>query len=69
MDQTPTQRLAQTLLGQDLRTWVLARRAERKSWRIIARDLRDATDGSIDVTDRTLLNWYGDDDRTEALSA
>lgn len=54
---TPTQLLAGALLGQPATDWITARRAEGRSWRFIARDLADATDGQIDVTVQTLHNW------------
>lgn len=64
-DQTPTQRLATALLGEDLEGFVAARRPHT-SWRLIARDLLEATDGQVDVTDQTLQNWYGDGERATA---
>lgn len=59
---TPRQRLASLLLGEDLGDWVAERRRDpelRLSWRMIARQLRDATNGEIDVTGETLRLWYG----------
>ena len=66
MEATPTQRLANVVLGEDLETFVTSRRPER-SWRLIARDLREATDGQVDVTEQTLQNWYGKAD-SEAVA-
>lgn len=57
---TPTQRLADVLLGGPLETFVRQRRPAR-SWRLIARDIYDATKGEIDVTPVTLSNWYSDE--------
>lgn len=55
--QTPTQRLASILLGRPLSGWIEERRNEGRSWRLIARDLFDATNGQIDVTHETLRAW------------
>lgn len=56
---TPTQRLADYLLGGTLDEFVRSRRPDR-SWRLIARDLYEATGHEIDVTYMTLTNWYQD---------
>lgn len=40
--------------------WVAQQREQGNSWRAIARTLREETDGVADVTEQTLLNWYGD---------
>lgn len=62
---TPTQRLADALLSPsgDLDSFVTSRReqAPPRSWRLIARDLLEATQGQVDVTAQTLHTWYGDD--------
>lgn len=58
--ETPTQRLASLLLGQDVRVFIDVRRSERRSWRLIARDLLEATDGQVDVTSETLRQWHGE---------
>lgn len=54
---TPTQRLADHLLGEPLEEFVRARRPGR-SWRLIARDIYEATNGDIDVTPITLASWF-----------
>lgn len=56
---TPTVRLAEVLLGGDgaLTEFVQIRRPAR-SWRLIARDLYESTDGQIDVTYETLRGWF-----------
>lgn len=64
---TPTtnQRLAAVLLGGDLRTWVADRRNPpdvRRSWRLIANELRRETEGQVDVTGETLRSWFKDVD-------
>lgn len=54
---TPTALLAEALLGCPITEWITARRRAGRSWRFVARDLADATDGQIDVTVQTLQNW------------
>jgi hypothetical protein len=63
MAETPTQRLADVLLGGDgsLRQFVRSRRANRRTWRHIARDLYEETD--IDVTPEALRQWFPDEPR------
>lgn len=63
---TPTQRLAEVLLGESLEHFVRSRRAEGKPWRIIARDLWRATNGEVDVTYETLRTWFPDEPRRSA---
>lgn len=61
MQATPLQLLADQLLGDETaESFVRSRRAERRSWRLIARDLLEATDGKVDVTAETLRIWYPD---------
>lgn len=55
---TPTQRLAETLLGQSLDEWIMARRARGLSWKSIAADLAVTTDGQVDLNRETLRVWY-----------
>lgn len=59
--ETPTQRLANILLGMDVRTFIREKRDNGRAWRFIARDLYEATNGQIDVTYETLRQWYSDD--------
>lgn len=63
MAPTPTAQLADILLGDDgpLEQFVRNKRAERRSWRLISRDLYEATDHHVDVTHETLRSWYPDD--------
>lgn len=56
-------RLADLLLGGKLDEFVRSRRAEGRAWRLIARDLWEATDGALDVTHETLRSWYPEDRR------
>ena len=57
MAQTPTQRLAGVLLGKPVHDWINERRRAGRSWRLIARDLCEATNGQIDVTHEALRRW------------
>lgn len=50
-------RYADSLLPVPLVDYVAEKRAEGKSWRRISLDLRDDTDGEIDVTHETLRTW------------
>lgn len=66
---TTTQRLASVLLDTDLRSWVADRRNPadtRRSWRVIANELRRDTGGAVDVTGETLRGWYRDVDQDVA---
>lgn len=60
---TPNRRLADLLLGDDgpLEEFVRTRRAEGVAWRIIARDLYEATDRELDLTYETLRSWFPDE--------
>jgi hypothetical protein len=64
---TPTRILADHLLDGGLDAYIERKRADGRSWRKIALDLRDDTNRAIDVTWQTLHNWYpqyhGDDER------
>lgn len=53
---TPTRRLADTLLAGRLDDFVAARRQQGISWRLISRELYDAT--QLDITHETLRSWY-----------
>lgn len=63
MASTPTAQLADLILGDDgpLETFVRSRRADGRAWRLIARDLYEATGQRIDVTYETLRSWYPDE--------
>lgn len=58
---TPMFRLADHLLEGQLRTFITERRAAKRSWRLIARDLYEATGGQVDVTHETLRSWVADE--------
>lgn len=60
MAQTPTQRLAGMLLGMPIHEWIEQRRSAGRSWRLVARDLYEATNGQIDVTHETVRVWFED---------
>lgn len=65
---TPTARLAEHLLGRPLSEFVRDRRADGLAWRLISRDLYEATDHEIDVTYETLRTWFPDVEIAEAAS-
>lgn len=67
-DLTPTQRLAELLLDESLEEFVRSRR-DHTSWRRIAKELHDATDGEIDVTQEILRRWYPDPPKTVEATA
>lgn len=50
-------KLWRVMYGEDLLEWIEAERAAGKDLRSIAAGLRWATDGAIDVTAQTVLNW------------
>lgn len=51
-------RLADVLLDETLDEFVAARRAQGRSWRAIARDLWEATNGRVDASDETIRAWF-----------
>lgn len=57
---TPKHQLADLLLGGDgaLEQFVGERRANEVSWRLIIRELYEATDGRVDLTYETLRTWF-----------
>ena len=67
---TSMQRLAEqafeTKVGVPLGDYVRRSHAAGGSWRTIAREVREATGGLVDVTHVTLINWYGDGERGAA---
>lgn len=66
--QTPTHRLADLLLGDagPLERFVRERRATKRSWRLIARDLLEATGHGVDLTGETLRSWFADEPEQKA---
>lgn len=63
MTSTPTQRLASLILGRPVQDWIHDRRRAGRSWRLIARDLYEATNGQIDITHQAARNWADEPDR------
>lgn len=57
---TPKRQLAELLLNEPLDRFVRTRRAAGHAWRQIAIELRDATDGRVDVTGESLRSWFPD---------
>jgi hypothetical protein len=60
---TPTRRLADLLVPGGIEAFVVDRRKAGRPWRLISRDLWEATDGDLDVTYETLRSWFPDDER------
>lgn len=60
---TPNQRLAEIILGRPVDDWIRERRATGRSWRLIARDLYEATNGQIDLTHETVRGWAYREDK------
>jgi hypothetical protein len=64
------QRLAETVIGVPLVGWLQAQRAEgtgeQVSYHEVAKRLRDATDGLVDVTGETVRAWLDDAKKTAA---
>jgi hypothetical protein len=57
MEPTPTQKLAGIILGRPVEDWIEDRRSSGRSWRLIARDLYEATDGQVDITHEAVRRW------------
>lgn len=59
---TPAKQLADLLLEEPVEGWVRQRRDRDRplSWRRISLELRDATDGKVDVAPVTLMAWAPD---------
>jgi hypothetical protein len=56
MPQTAKQQLADVLLEGTLDEFVKTRRADGRSWRLIAKDLEAET--GVDVTFESIRSWY-----------
>lgn len=61
MTETPNMKLASILLGQDVREWIAGRRNDGRSWRLISRDLYEATNKQVDVTHEAIRSWAVED--------
>lgn len=59
-----THRYADVVLDRPLADYVAERRGNGVSWRRISLDLRDDTDGEIDITYETLRAWFPELART-----
>lgn len=59
--QTPSQALAEVVLGRPLSEYVAEKRSARPqwSWQLISEQLTADTDGRVTVTRETLRQWYG----------
>lgn len=66
---TPTQYLASDALGQDVIAWAAEVRAAGASWRLIASELRERTDGRVDVTGESIRLWVTGAAEAEAVTA
>lgn len=66
---SPTRRLADLLLGRPVEEWISERRLAGRSWRLIERDLRETTEGEVDVTHETLRSWCPDDPAPKAAAS
>ena len=49
--------MASLLLGKPVDVWIRERRAAGRSWRLVSRDLYEATGGQVDVTHEALRRW------------
>jgi hypothetical protein len=63
MNRSATQQLADLVLGRPVEEYVAERRNAGRSWRMVTRDLAEATEGRVDVTEVTLRSWIADLDR------
>ena len=57
---TTTQRLAELLLGQSVESWIAAKRDAGRSWRQIADDLTEQTNGQVTVSHEAIRLWMSD---------
>ena len=58
---TPTQRLAGMILGEPVAAWIARQRSAGKSWRAVAADLRERTNGQIDISYEAVRRWAEED--------
>lgn len=66
MAPTPKQQLASVLLGENLDSYVATRRSTGRTWRLIARDIYEATNGQVDISHESLRGWYPDAQKASA---
>lgn len=67
MSKTATYQLIEHVLGEDLATYVAARRDAGDSWDAISRAIYDRT--NITVTRESLRNWFPEPVAAQELSA
>ena len=63
---SPTYRLADHLLDGRLSELVARRRREGRSWRWIAHEIWELTNGQVTPSDVTLRSWFPDENGGEA---
>lgn len=70
MQSTPTQKLADALLPIPLAQYVADKRQGRPKWRWqdIADQLREDTEGKVDISREALRKWFPDLDATEQVA-
>lgn len=68
MASSPNFRLADHLLEEGIAAFVGDRRAAGRSWRLITRDVYEATDHQVDVTYETLRSWFPESAPAEVAS-
>lgn len=66
MQSTPSTRLAEHLLGEPLKDWVLRHRRDDRGWPWISQKLREVTDGQVELSRTWLWKLYGDADAAGA---
>ena len=59
MQQTPSTRLAEHLLGEPLGDWVRRHRDDDRSWPWISQRLREETGGQVEISRTWLWRLYG----------
>lgn len=59
---TPLRQLASVLLGAEgpVEAFIRKRREDGLAWRLVVRELWEATDGQIDITHETARAWSPD---------
>lgn len=57
MRETVRQQLATSILGEPVEEWLLARHRSGHSYRAIAAELSEATDGQVSVTRQAIGLW------------
>jgi hypothetical protein len=55
--QSPAQLLATLLIGEPVVQWINHRRALGATWKVITREIHQATNGQLDLTEKTVRDW------------